>query len=535
MALAYVPPGVNIEELYSPSVNPLLAVNAQLCFIGLAQGYEVASATVNMATDRDPTTHNITITAPSGTVFSPVSGSQAFVSVINFNAPNAGSNDDGSYKQTTSIAATTDFTATVAGDKKTITIIPTTGTDSPTPGSGKMNLTSGYIIFTYRFVAQDYYLATRYDNSAAIEARYGPAFDTNGIVTPISAAAIVAFENGAGSIVVQPTYTLTTPTDYNSVRNQPTIGGGGTYFDSATWVQTLTGIRDIEDINVIVPVVGQSQGFTDDQTMAVFGSVQDHVQFMATQGQLIIGVFGEDSSADSTKATASTLRTHAGLLRTRLGGQVAEQTVVVSPSRFKRRSSQVANTDLIIGGQYAAAAVAGMLANRPTTQPLTRKGVAGFSGVADPRDKSAKDADAANGLLVIEQRGLAIQVRHGLTVDTSGTARRELSVVRAKHRMIESITDTLETQVIGTVPADGNASLVVKQAVMGVLEYMRSNRLLVDYNGVQTRVLTNDPTTVECRFSYRPAFPLNYINILFSLDLSSGDISSTTFGDSTLT
>lgn len=531
MALAYVPPGVNIDELYSPSVNPLLAVNALLCFCGLAQGYEVGTATVNMATQRDGTTGAITLTAPADSVFTTVSGTQAFESVTHYSNPSAGSNTDGSFKQGTVAAADIDFKVVVAGDQKTITVTPTKTTDTPA-GSGKMDITTGYVVFKYRFIHQDYYTASRYDNSAAIEARYGPAFGPSGIVTPLSAAAVVAFENGASTVVIQPTFTLTTPTDSNSVRQQPTIGGSGTYFASSTWSQTLGGIRDIEDINVVVPVVGQSQGFTDDQVRDVFGAVQDHISYMSTQGQLIVGIFGEDSSANPAQATAAVLRGHAQYLRTRLGGTVAEQCVLVSPSRFKRRSSNVVNTDLTIGGQYAAAAIAGMLANRPTTQPLTRKSVGGFSAVSDPRDRTAKDADAAAGLLVIEQRGLNIQVRHGLTLDTSGTARRELSVVRAKHRMIESIRDTLESQVIGQVPADGNSAMLVKQAVMGVLEFLRGRRELVDYNGVQARTLTNDPTTVEVRFSYRPAFPLNYINILFSLDLSSGEVSSTTFGDS---
>lgn len=532
MALAYTPPSVQIDELYSPSVNPLLAANAQVCFVGLGQGYETGLVTFDMSTQRDGTTGALTVTAPTDSVFSAVDGTHTFESVSNFNNPSAGSNADGTYKQGSVAAGDIDFKVVIAGDKKTITLTPTKTTDSPA-GSGKMDISSGFVVVRYRFTADLYYTATRYDNSAAIEARYGPGFGTNGIVTPLSAAAIMAFENGAPTVVVQPVYTLTTPTDSNSARNQPTIGMSGTYFDQATWSQTLTGIRDIDDINVLVPIVGQSQGFTDDQTLSVFSAVQDHIYFMSTQGQLIEGIFGEDSSGNISQATASILRTHAQTLRTRLGGQVAEQCVLVSPSRFKRNSSNVSGTALSIGGQYAAACVAGMLANRPTTQPLTRKSVAGFSAVSDPRDKSAKDADAAAGLLVIEQRGTTIQVRHGLTLDNSSTARRELSVVRAKHRMMESIRDTLETQVIGNVPADGNAQLVVKQAVMGVLENLRSQKILVDYNGVQTRLLTNDPTTVECRFAYRPAFPLNYINVLFSLDLSSGSVDATTFGDAT--
>ncbi len=526
MALAYVPPGVNIEELYSPSVNPLLAANAQVCLVGLAQGYQTAVATVNLADPRPGGT--FTLTAPEGSVFQTVSGTQFFEDATNFNNPSAGANDDGSYKQGASAAVGIDFTATIPSDKKTIVVTPTV---SPT-GTGAMNLTEGFAQFKYRYVSEAYYRATRYDNSAAIEQRYGAGFGPDGIVTPLSAAAILAFENGASSIVVQPVFRLTDSADNQSVRRQPTIGGGGEYFASATWNQSLFGLRDLEDVNVIIPVVGQSQGFSDAQTLAVFQSVQDHVYFMATQGQLMVGIYGEDSSASVTAAAQPTLQAHADVLRDRLGGTMAECSVLVSPSRFKRRSSAATSTDLTIGGQYAAAAVGGMLAARLTSQPLTRKQVSGFVAVADPRTKDAKNADAAAGLMVIEQRGQSVQVRHGLTLDTSSTARRELSVVRAKHRMVESIRDTIDTQIIGEVPANNNAPLVVKQAVIGVLEQLRQVRELVDYYGVQARVLSNDPTTVECRFSYRPAFPLNYVNIVFSLDMSSGDL-ETTFTDST--
>jgi hypothetical protein len=521
MALAYVAPGVSVTELYSASVNPLLAANAQVCVVGLARGYQVATATVNMATQRQPN-GTIVLTAPDTSVFSTVSGTEFFESVTNFSNPGAGTNPNGTYKQGTS----QDFTATISGDKKVITITPTVSGASAT-GTGLMNLTSGVITIRYRYTPDLYFQATRYDNSAGIEAAYGPAFGPTGVVTPLSALAHVAFENGAQSVVIQPSFVLADATDPNSLRRQPTIGNGGEYFSTATWAMTLAGLRDLQDVNVIIPAVGQSQGFSDAQMLNVFEAIQDHIYFMKTEGQQIVGLFGEDSSASNAVATAATLRQHATTLRDRLGGTIAENLVLVSPSRFTRRSTTAESSTLALGGQYVAAAIGGMLANRPTQQPLTRKQVAGFVDIIDPRDKASKDADAAAGLMVIEQRGQNIQVRHALTLDTTSTARRELSVVRAKHRMIESIRDTIETQIIGEVPADGNAPMVVKQAVIGVLETLRSGRLLVDYYGVQTRVLTNDPTTVECRFAYRPAFPLNYVNISFSLDMSSGDLAAT--------
>lgn len=513
MALAYVPPGVTIDELYSASVNPLLAANAQVCLLGRAQGYQVVTATINLAT-RDPDDGTLTLTAPGTSEFVPVSGTETFESVTNFNNPSVGSMEGGGYAQ----GVGADFTATVSGDRKTVVITPV--------ADGTMDLDSGYVRIRYRFIDDKYFAPTRFSNNAAIEQKYGPAFDDSGIATPLSAAAALAFENGAASVVVQPVFALGTPGDITTAR-VPTIGANGEYFDPATWATTLERLRDIEDINIIVPVIGQSQGFSDDDVREVFQAVQDHVFFMEGQGQSVVCIFGEDSSASVTTATADTLRAHADVLRSRLGSQVAENTVLVSPSRFTRTSTTQRGTQLVVGGQYAAAAVAGMLANRPTTQPLTRKQLSGFSSVADPRDKTGKDDDAAHGLMVIEQRGLAVHVRHGLTVDITSTARRELSVVRAKHRLIESIRNTIENQIIGEVPADGNAPMVVQQAIIGVLEMVRGIRLIVNYSGVQARTLSNDPTTVEVRFSYRPAFPLNYVTVVFSLDMSSGELTTT--------
>lgn len=65
MALAYTPPGVNVEELYSPSVNPLLSVSASVCLVGVARGYELGVAQAVFATDGSART----LTAPVGTIF----------------------------------------------------------------------------------------------------------------------------------------------------------------------------------------------------------------------------------------------------------------------------------------------------------------------------------------------------------------------------------------------------------------------------------------------------------------------------------
>lgn len=481
MAVAYTPPGVTVEELTSPSINPLLAASAQICLVGLAQGYQVG----NVPAVFDSTGAAKVLTAPVGSVFIKVGTTQTFESVHDILNPTAG-NGTGVYVEGT------DFTTTLSGDSTQITVTPVNAT--------QLKIVGGSLSFSYRFVPAKYYQATRLENQADVEARFGAGFDNTGVVTPLSAAAAIAFSNGAQSIIIQALYK-----DLSGVRVQPTTGES---VNATQWQTTFQGLRDIEDINIVVPVFGS--GLSESNQSGIISASHNHVRYMALQGQLLVGIYGEDAT------TQTQIQTIASGLRT-LGS--AEQAVVVSPSRFARSNSG-GGQNLILGGQYVAAAIAGMIAARPVTAPVTRKQLAGFLTVEDSRDKLAKDADAAAGLMVIEQKGGAVQVRHGLTADNTSTSKRELSVVRAKHHMVESIRDTLETQIIGSVPADGNAALVVKNAVIGVLELLRARRELVDYTGVQSRTLSNDPTTVECRFSYLPAFPLNYVSIVFSLDLS---------------
>lgn len=513
MPLAYVPPGVNVEELYSPSVNPLLSVSASVCLVGLAQGYQVGKVQVTFDDDGSAQT----ITAPAGSVFQAVDSDTAFVSVKNVLDPTQGSiPQQGGYLEDT------DFETALSGDSKVYTITPLDGAPAT---AGDLESVGGTLEITYRFIPGNYYEPIRLDTQSAIEARFGPAFNKDGIVTPLSAAAALAFENGASSVVVQPLFIGTT------TKSQPVVDNDSSDVALApTWENTLAALRDVEDVNIIVPVVGASDPFVGDSNLLnILYEVQDHMNYMQTQGQYIIGIFGEDASASLDDATLDVLRTHAGLLRSRHTGLMAEQTVLISPSRFRRVLPSNNNKSILVGGQYVAAALSGMIAARSVVVPLTRKQVSGFVAVEYPNyDKAAKNKDAQEGLLVVEQKGSFVQVRHGTTLNNEGTATRELSVVRAKHRMIESVRQTIDDQIIGTVPADGNAPLVVKNAVIGVLESLRQRRELVDYTGVQARTLTNDPTTVECRFSYRPAFPLNYVNVVFSLDLSAGEISTTT-------
>jgi hypothetical protein len=383
---------------------------------------------------------------------------------------------------------------------------------------------------TYRYVPSDYFEPIRLYDMAAVEERFGPSVNTagNAISSHLSYAAAVAFENGAPSVVCQALFKRQTPGDPNSARADVDDTSAAA---QSSWTDTLFVLRDIEDINILVPVMGQSQPNIGDATwLSIVQGFQDHAQYMKGNDQHMVIVAGEDSSASASVAQKATLRTHATTLAGRYGGATAENTVLIAPSKF-RRSFPAYGVTNYVGGQFVAAAIAGMIASRPVSSSLTKKTLSGFIEVApwaSGLSKKDQDDDAANGLLVISQNRGLITVRHAVTLATDSSARRELSVVRAKHRVIESIRDTLDNQIIGNLIADENAPFVVSSAVSGVLAELLQMRDIVDYGAPVARLKSLEPTTIEVKFSYRPAFPVNYIDVSFSLDLTTQTVTDQT-------
>jgi hypothetical protein len=154
--------------------------------------------------------------------------------------------------------------------------------------------------------------------------------------------------------------------------------------------------------------------------------------------------------------------------------------------------------------------------------------LSGFSGLTDFRVPSDKNQDAAAGLMVIESYQSTLRIRHSITLDiVDGVARSELSVVRSKFLMMESIQDTLDSQIIGRIIADGNSPIVVQSAITGVLTLLQQAGSLVAFSPVVAILASTNPTTISATFSYRPSFAVNYVNVNFSLDLSSSLITST--------
>lgn len=400
--------------------------------------------------------------------------------------------------------STTDADYIIGGTGASTTIARSAGTTTIGGSADKLA-----VRVTYNATPSDYWLPTRCFTQYDVESKYGPAWDSSGnILNPLSFAASLAFANGANSVVLQALFASGTP------NTNPT----GSLTD---WENSFSNLYNIEDINVVVPIISSGSlavSPSDALSLQIEVALQNFVAYMAeNQNQLVIGIVGEDAT-NGTLASPTTLQAHAQSIG---ANNYAENMVLISPGSF-----QIANpiTGLAtnIGGQYVAACVAGMLSRYTVQTPLTRKQVNALTGVNVARTEVQKDQDAGAGCLVVDAKRGRIQVRDGITTSQVSISSRTLNVVRAKHYMMENIRTALEDQVVGQIVLDDQANFRVQLIISAELDLLVADGTIVSYDAIQCAPDPTDPTALQVRFSYLPAYPLNRVSISFSINQSSG-------------
>ena len=571
MSQPYVPPGVTITEAVAPQVVPLIASSSEVVLVGLTLGHQTRTDQVRLGGGAYETK-----TAKVKSTSKTVTGLEKAKELISFGSTVTGKGIPAKTTVTAVLGETEielSLAATETNEPDTLvfeleptalpflTSLPGSKLESvisvysaTNPAEGENNgkgfkettaykvdkelgavvringglITANQLVnVTYTYVPAGYYNPIRLYNFNEVQNRFGNALEKNEkgeYTSPLSLAAQKAFESGAGNLILQPLFHLSggTEPEYNAsgfITNaeQPSAIQNA---EAKTWEGTLKALNLVEAIDIIVPVVGQAQKEVKDGTMnSIFSALLGYEQYRAIEEQFIYGVFGEDSTTG--EALETKLWEHARNIRSYAGGKLAAQNLLVNGGNFSISLPEGGEAN--IGGQYMAAAIAGALASRPVASSLTRKGITGFTKVRDLRTPAQKNEDAGEGLFVIEQiQGGQIRCRHAISLDnTHGASRSEVSVVRAKFLMVESVKDTLENEIIGQIIADGNSPITVRSAIVGVLSALQSAGDIVGFATPVVQIASLEPTTITASFSYRPAFTLNYINIVFALDLSS--------------
>lgn len=478
----YSPPGVYIEESDSTLVTPTGIPPTLVALVGPGRGYQVnteqvvlSDTDVRLAKEGIDTDSLVAINAATG--------------------------------QPVSLA---DFTLTkdpAAPTDQAYGVDLTAVADPETPVG-----TSLFV--TYFYTESDYYAPRRLESFEDVKDLYGEPLNTTVIgigqadyqyvTSPLSLAAMVAFQNGATEVICCAT---TPPPASASTASAQSTARRTALNDAYLKIETDP------SINVLVPVTA---GIADDDATGVLTDLRAALMSHVQDGFFRFGIVGFDPEVD-TAPDALVDTSGAEYLRTMLA--------YAAPGGLQMYSG-AANSSFAVGHSYLAAAYAGRMAALPIQQALTKQAVAGFLGLAGtPLSNSLKNQYSSNGVAVAEQdRNGRLTVRHGVTTDPTNVNTREASVVRAKDSLVTALSEGMNGSALIGAPLDEDLLLSIKSAVQGILDSAVSDGAINGYTDLLARQVGTDPSVVEVKFAYRPAYPLNYIVISFSIDPNTGTI-----------
>lgn len=375
---------------------------------------------------------------------------------------------------------------------------------------------SGTAVFaSYRYTDPDYFSPIQIDDYESVKERFGEPLNltapTTGqadyvaVLSPLSLAAKVAFENGAGSLVL----VATTPPP-SSATTSSAVSAARRAALSAGYVKLLANSA----VNVVVPV---TDGVITADASGAGTELTAHITSASSDGYYRFGVVGFDAAVTTDPATL------AGALHLK---RVA--LAYAAPGGLTYYNGG-AGQSIGLGHQYLAAAYAGRLAALPVQNGLTQQQIRSFTGISGTGlTNTQKNSAAAAGVAITHtDRQNRLVVRHGLTTDSTSVTTREISVVRARDALVVLVQNGMDSAGLIGQPLTDDTPLGVKTVISGLLEYAKNAGTIIDYTSLQVRVTSSDPTVIEVRFAYRPAFPINYITINFTVDTTTGDTSVT--------
>lgn len=476
---AYSPPGVYIEEETTPVVAAVGILPTVVAIVGPAVGYRVHTEAITLEATTPVSLAKLGVFGPAD----PTHGAAFRVTAAD-GTPYEGSDYDflAAGGEDGQIGTTQDNTSTLARD------------DTGNIGDGET------VYVSYRYQDTSYNAPLRARDYDDVKDAFGEPLDldTGAILSPLSLAARLALENGASELVLVATT------------------GSATATTRAELQAALAKLGGVQDVNVVVllPVGITGTPTAAGDTVNVGSDLKTHVEAASADGNFRIGILGYEKTVTVTPETLA-------------AGFSSSRVMLAWPNRLNYFNGY-ANQTLEISGYYLAAAYAGQLSSYPMQMPLTKKTIRGFAGlpssVVQAMTVAQKNAWSDAGVAVTEvaRTGLLV-VRHGTSTDRTNVNSREVSLTRARDAKVRLIQDTAErAELIGT-PIDAETPIRIKGVIAGCLETAKRNGLIVDWINLKVRVRSVDPSVIEVKYEYRPAYPLNYIVISYSIDTRTGE------------
>lgn len=472
---SYQVPDVYVTQVPSPIVNIVGTTPAVIAIVGPTRGYKTFTEPVTLSGTTAVTLSNLGVN-PATVVIQDASGN-------------------------TYTAGVDYATATVNG-------IDAYHNQVTVARSTPSGINSGVTVFaTYQYTDFNYYTPQTFFSFAPVQSAFGQAINlsTNTITSPVSLAALQAFNNGANEVVICPTL------DSGLIATRTGLSNAYTLLASDT------------DIDIVVPLpvglIGTPNAPGD--IINIGADLKAHCESLAALGVFRTGIIGYETSST--------------VLPDVIAGGIASARVMEAFPNQMNFFNSTTNQTLIIAGYYLAAAFAGRFSALPVQESLTRKSIIGFSGIPSAvfttMTKSYKNQLSAAGVAVVEPSpNGSLICRHGVTTLGTSVMTQELSLVRCADRMVQQIHDTLLNSGLIGSPQTPTTLSTVKGIAQGVLDSLKNAGVIFDYTGLGVQTLSTNPTVIALQWAYKPSYPLNYITAQFSIDTTSGSIAPITQG-----
>lgn len=345
------------------------------------------------------------------------------------------------------------------------------------------------ILVSYRYADDEYYSHKLLNDFSEVTALYGHPWNANGTPKPVCLAAQMIFANGGPDTQVLICPVNPHASDPDNVDK--------TQVNFADWQLAIEKVNEDE-----VSMITETSGLADVQ-----GFIIQNVMRAPYYHQTRMAFLGRDYTKDLSGRTQ--LRAYAEAINN-------QRVVIVAPTRWEAYDD-VNGTAREIGGQYAAAAICGLLSRIRFQDTITRRSFTGLRSKEGPQEKIVMAQDTAAGLTVIENKSGFNRIFHGVTTAFGDVNTREISVVRAKDFMIKSLQEVLDRTVIGML-MEPNVDFLVQTTMEAVLDRMVESYVIARYTQPQVWQNPNEPTQLRTRFGYIPNYPINEIIIEFSIN-----------------
>lgn len=470
----YQPPGVYFEDEPTTLTSVVGIAPTVVALVGPAVGYREATQAVTLESTDPVQLRDLGIDPSNGFEVEDANG--VLIDPAQY-ALAVGGGEDGS-------ATTT--------EDNTLTIARTATSTIP----------DGALVYVnYRYTDANYFAPQRYTDFDDVKDAFGQPFDpvTGAILSPLSLAAKVAFDNRARQIVLVATAgssTATTPAEL-----------------SAAYSKLLA----VQDVNIVVPLPVGVTGTVaaPGDTTTIGNDLRVHVENASADRLFRIGILGFDRSVTVEPISSA--------------ATIASKRVALAWPNSLDYFNGFTNQVIQVSGYYLAAAYAGLIASQAVQEPITKKNIRGFNGITSSlfatMTQNLKNNYSSKGVAVTEVGpDSALMVRHGVTTDPTNVHTREISLVRSRDALVSLIDLTLTRSGLIGSAIDAETLLRVKGVMQGVLEQAVGAGVIVSYIDLKVRQRSTDPTVIEVKFQFIPAYPLNYIVVAFDVNVQTGQV-----------